>query len=49
MSIKVGDFGWGKQKKTLSDLNSFGGTFHYQSPEIVSIPIKPYSYRTDVW
>jgi serine/threonine protein kinase len=47
MSIKIGDFGWSRQKKTLSDFNSYGGTFHYQSPEIVSN--SPYSFKTDVW
>ena len=46
ISLKIGDFGLGKEK-LQSDLKSFVGTFCYQSPEIIRNEC--YSFKTDVW
>jgi len=46
ISLKIGDFGLGKEK-FKSYLKSFVGTFCYQSPEIIRNEC--YSFKTDVW
>jgi len=46
LSIKIGDFGCSKEK-FQSDLKSYVGTLHYQSPEIIRNEC--YSFKTDVW
>ena len=47
MSTKIGDFGFSKKKLVSDFKKSYGGTFYYQSPEVISN--KPYSFRNDVW
>lgn len=47
ISLKIGDFGLGKEK-LVDDFKSLGvGTPHYQSPEIISN--ESYTFKTDVW
>jgi len=47
ISIKIGDFGLGKDCSYLSCLKSFAGTFYYQSPQIIRG--EAHTFKTDVW